>query len=1050
MNAIFAGSRGLRTAFRHLAVARRHVVLMTAFALAADASRLAAGTYRADSEYLIKTWDVDDGLPGTSATAMVQTSDGYLWFGTFAGLVKFNGTDFRIINSSNTPGFPGAGVINLYLDKAGRLWVSTLEGLGVREGETWRTLGREQGWTADYVRTFAERANGDLLFTGFEGSLTEYSKGRFNSLPVPGEKGMGSFGYADPEGRWWAVQNHFIGLWNGAAWTEMVPVPPLNPSEVAAAGARDGGMWLLLGDVLLKFHSGKEVQRVKLPEASGDYWSLMEDHLGRVWITTNGAGLFRVSPGGGMRHWTMPDGLAAQSIRFAFEDRENNIWIGANGGGLQKFTEKRIRSFSLGEGAERPNFSSVCPRAAGGVWLASYGQGLFQADAQGVKSSLVPRESLPLVLQSVLEDRAGRVWVGSYGDGFHIVENGVARAVSPERTGGANGLALFEDSKGRIWMSGGQGVAVYENGQFHAVGTDAGLPPGAAFCFAEGSNGILWMVHDHGVYAGTRDHFEQTRDASGQALRGITVLSPEPGGSTMWMAARDGGLIRWRAGRLDAVRSGAGLPEGVISGLTDDATGHLWMSTSKGVARVDWQELNAVADRTLPRVRCVLLDVSDGLPGMEFSSNRQPLGARDQKGKLWFPLLRGAAVIDPARFAPDPVPPQVHMEEMSYLLPGAEDADREIKLTVLGMPGVSLPAGSRRLVLRYSGLGFAAPEKINYQVMLEGRDAGWQDMRRQNTATFYELPAGHYTFRVRAANRDGVWNETGAALPFTVRPFYWETAWFRGGGAALLMALGAGVAWRSARRRHLHMEERLEAQQQRAELEHLSRVATLSELSGSLAHELNQPLAIILSNAQAAQRMLSREPLDVPELTDILTDIVSADRRAGEVIQRLRALLKRGECLFAPESLNVLTQEVLSLTRQDLMNRGISVQCSFSPELPQVLADRVQLQQVVLNLITNACDAMTANKPEDRILHLTTAVEKGRVRLAVTDQGCGLPPGDPEHWFKAFVTTKGHGLGLGLSISRSIMQAHHGSLNAERHARQGTTFLLTLPAAATS
>ncbi len=237
----------------------------------------------------------------------------------------------------------------------------------------------------------------------------------------------------------------------------------------------------------------------------------------------------------------------------------------------------------------------------------------------------------------------------------------------------------------------------------------------------------------------------------------------------------------------------------------------------------------------------------------------------------------------------------------------------------------------------------------------------------------------------------------------------------------------------------------LEAGQHRAELAHLTRVTTLSELSGSLAHELNQPLAIILSNAQAAQRLLVQAPPDVAEVRDILTDIVAEDRRAGEIIQRMRALLKRGETELLPLSLNEVILEVLHLINADLIGRGITVAREFAADLPQIRGDRVQLQQAVLNLILNGADAMSANAPGTRRLHVATSRHEGAVRVSVRDQGCGLPS-DVERLFEPFVTTKPQGLGMGLAICRSITDAHHGRLWAEPDPERGAIFHLELPA----
>jgi signal transduction histidine kinase len=236
----------------------------------------------------------------------------------------------------------------------------------------------------------------------------------------------------------------------------------------------------------------------------------------------------------------------------------------------------------------------------------------------------------------------------------------------------------------------------------------------------------------------------------------------------------------------------------------------------------------------------------------------------------------------------------------------------------------------------------------------------------------------------------------------------------------------------------------LEAAQHRAELAHFTRVTTLSELSGSLAHELNQPLAIILSNAQAAQRLLAQSPPDLAEVRDILADIIGEDRRAGEVIHRLRALLKRGETVSLPVSPNQIIEDVLYLAHGDLIARGVVVVRGLAEDLPEVRGDRVQLQQVLLNLILNGADAMAANAPGTRRLHLgSVRCDDGAVRISVRDEGSGLPA-DAEKVFQPFFTTKPQGLGMGLAICRAIINAHGGRLWAETHPERAV-FYFDLP-----
>lgn len=235
---------------------------------------------------------------------------------------------------------------------------------------------------------------------------------------------------------------------------------------------------------------------------------------------------------------------------------------------------------------------------------------------------------------------------------------------------------------------------------------------------------------------------------------------------------------------------------------------------------------------------------------------------------------------------------------------------------------------------------------------------------------------------------------------------------------------------------------------QRDELAHLSRAAQLGELSGSLAHELNQPLTAILSNAQAAQQLATRGRLDPGTLHEILVDIVSDTRRAGDVIQRLRSLLRRGRASMERVDMETIAREVLRLMSSDLISRRVTVHTAFTPGLPPVLGDRVQLQQVVLNLLLNACEAMADDFGSREAVLGTECDAEGRLRFYIVDSGPGIPEDKLARIFEPFVTTKAEGLGLGLSLCRTIIEHHGGKIAAANNDAGGATFEFTLQPAA--
>lgn len=290
-------------------------------------------------------------------------------------------------------------------------------------------------------------------------------------------------------------------------------------------------------------------------------------------------------------------------------------------------------------------------------------------------------------------------------------------------------------------------------------------------------------------------------------------------------------------------------------------------------------------------------------------------------------------------------------------------------------------------------------------------------------------PQGHYELEFRVVHPDGTQ--------------YWiasqgQAEYDGAGQVALVRGVSLDITARKL--------AELETLQKQKELTHLSRVAMLGELSGTLAHELNQPLTAILSNAQAAQRFLRQPRPDLNELREILHDIVEADERASAIIRRLRSLIGNQESVLAPLPADELLSDVLHILRADLIHHGVTVHTALAGAGLRLLADRVQLQQVLINLIVNACDAMAALPAAQRRIEIRSRRNGQQWQLAVQDSGPGIPPERLARIFEPFYTTKRQGMGLGLAICRNIVQAHQGRLWAENGPGGGACLHLSLPA----
>lgn len=324
--------------------------------------------------------------------------------------------------------------------------------------------------------------------------------------------------------------------------------------------------------------------------------------------------------------------------------------------------------------------------------------------------------------------------------------------------------------------------------------------------------------------------------------------------------------------------------------------------------------------------------------------------------------------------------------------------------------------------------GFADAEPITFEAFVGRIHPDDRDATRASLAD--GVRTGSYEVEYRVAMPDG------------------GTRWMASRGRATFDADGEPTrVWEVSQdvtQRKLAESEQLA---QQARTAHLLRVASLGELSAAMTHELNQPLMAIMSNAQAAQRFLSRDDPDLGEIREILQDIVADDERASAVIRRLRPLVRRGDPDPRPFAVEVLVEDVLKLMRGDLTAHGVLVVSELEAGLPQACCDVVQIQQVLINLILNARDAMASTPPAGRKLTVRATRVAKAVQVSVTDSGGGIPGGDEEKIFEPYHTTKSDGLGLGLSLSRSIIIAHGGKLWAERLPGGGSAFSFTIPEA---
>ncbi len=783
------------------------VIWFVLWALIGAALGARSATFR-DVEYLIDSWETEDGLPENSALAMVQTPDGYLWFGTFNGLVRFDGARFRVFGPANTPELPSDGIVNLHLDQSGRLWASTLRGLAVRTGNQWRTVTKTTQSTSGLVRSFAE-AGGVLCLTTWVGDIFRVEGERIIELPLPpAGKGNAYMGYVDPAGTIWAVNNQYYGSWDGQKWVSSSLTAVITNQCRGIGTGRDGSLLVVAGSSLYRIREGKIAGQLTLRQNPSLLWQIYEDSHTNAWLCSQDRGLFRVSPAGELRNFTMTNGLTENGIRFVFEDREKNLWVGSSGGGLLRMKRRTFVEENLSSFLPIRRVTAMVEESPGSILLGSYGKGVARLrDGTNVPVRAASGEKVSAYIESLLVDHSGNLWTGSYQGGVRKLDrNGEGRIMAAEETGCLDAAAMYEDSRGRIWVGGGKAVSRFAEGQWQVFTNLAGFSLAGVRCFAEEpETGVIWAGSAEGLFRYAVGDWSEMKDAAGRPLTQTLCLRVERDG-TLWIGGSLVSLRRLRAGILKPVTEAQGWPGGTVCAMIDDGLGYWWLGSNRGIVRVAKGALEKAATNAGDKLSCQIFNLSDGLPSVECVGGFQATAMKDGEGRLWFATLKGLVRVDPQKVPLNTLPPPVFVERFQIR---NEVGQQDFLPDGHSQPMV-VPPGRHDITVFFSALSYSAPEKSSFAYRLEGVNENWVPLGNRNSVVFSAPSPGSYRLQIKAANNDGVWNETGTTLAFVVQPFVWQTWWFRLLTGVGVLAGASGTVWRLARTRLKQQIERLE------------------------------------------------------------------------------------------------------------------------------------------------------------------------------------------------------------------------------------------------
>jgi signal transduction histidine kinase/ligand-binding sensor domain-containing protein len=964
------------------------------------------------NQYAHKAWTVRDGFFKSGINRIAQTPDGYLWLGTEFGLLRFDGVRSVPWQPPEGEQLPSSYIRHLVTARDGRLWIGTNEGLA-----SWKDgkLTHYPELAGQMVQALLEDREGVIwagVNAGSNGRLCAIQSG---SVQCYGEDG--SFGsqvlslYEDSRGNLWA--GAATGLWRWKPGPpKLYPMPDPAHQISALNEGENGAILIAMNGGIRQLVDGK-TEPYPLPGFGRQFTPLrlLRDRNGGLWIGTADRGLLHVHQGR-TDGFATSEGLSGDGVTGLFEDREGNIWA-SSPDGLDRFRDFAVPTISVTQGLSNASVWSVLAARDGSVWLGTQG-GLNRWKDGQITIYRKGSGGLPGNVHSLFQDKDGRIWVSTV-SGVLYFDHG--RFIPVSGVPGGNVHSIAGDGAGNLWISHqGQGL-------FRLFGGSVvERIPWAAFGHKENASALspdpvgsgLWLGFAKGGVAYFKDGQVRASysvaDGLGQGRVGGFQLD---GDGTLW-AATEGGLSRLKDGRVGTLSSKNGLPCDTVHWVMEDNDHSFWLYTACGLVRIARTELNAwVADSTRT-IRDTVFDSSDGVRSHAAGpGGYSPHVAKTADGKLWFTPLDGVSVIDPRHLPFNKLPPPVQIENIT--------ADRKKYETSLkeASGNLRLPPLIRDLEIEYTALSLVAPEKNRFRYKLEGYDPDWKDAGNDRKAFYGNLPPRDYRFRVMASNNSGVWNEAGASFDFSIKPAYYQTAWFQVSCAAaflgLLWALYRYRLHQIAREYNVRMEERVDER---------------TRIARDLHDTLLQSFHGLMFRFQAARNMLPRRPEEAMQALDgALERTEEALGEGRDAIQGLRA---------STTVTNELVQAVRTLgdelAFQDSTHNSnfpkFYVMAGGPPrDLHPILRDEVYA--IAREAVRNAFHHAQARNIEAEITYNGSSFQ-----LRIRDDGKGIDPG---------IVAEGRAGHYGVPGMRERAKRIGGKLDVWTAAGAGTEIELSIP-----
>ena len=988
--------------------------------------------------YNSTVYGIAAGLPSNSAHVVLPGTDGYLWIGTDAGLVRFDGLNFTSFRMADTPGLMGNLITALHEDGQGTLWIGTDQGLSSYHAG--RMLRHPEINAA--VTDFSADPAGNIWVSTYGAGLWELRRGELishaNDWLIPAVRTTGRL-FHDSSGRLW------LGLiGSGVAYIEkgqlkLHPGLGLDFPEVGAM-AEDAHGTLWIGTVRGAFRLTETgAQPLELPPGTHPERinNFFLDAAKRFWVVGDSLYCFDpANPNGPVRFPI----AGAETCAALAQDREGNLWTGTIGQGVVRI---RPGAFELREDAG--GHSSSIPRtvaldSSGTTWIGLINGGVARIAPGKPAERIATGEDHDSDVWSVCATANGDVWIGTRG-ALARWRNGALEHFPELR----NVHAIHEDAQGNLWLAPeAAGVFVWRDGHFSSLAGRIGRATSTAAAFGNGPNGSLFigLRSGEGLIELSQGNVRHWQESAGAPATEVRAIHTDTDGNT-WLGTRHRGLVLLHGGQWYNPDALSEPFKESISAITADDAGHLWLATPRGITWADRQEVTDIAlgRKTANAGTFRLVTSGDGVPQSAVDSGNQPTVQKDAAGNLWFATRSGIVRARPDRLTKNTIGPALAIERIV-----ADDVELPLDHTV------KIPAGTRSLAISYAGISFTRPQGLSFRYRLNGYDRTWIAAGARRTAYYTNLPPGDYDFEINAANEDGVWNTKSPQLAFTHPPQVHQTWWFY-----TLLAIVLGIAvlilhWMrtAALRREKenlarHVEERTgELRQAKEEAEDATRIK--ASFLANMSHEVRTPMNGIIGTASLL--------LDT-KLTPDQRDLGATIHKSGEALlgivndildfSRMEAhKLELEHVVYDPRT---IVEDVVELLAGDAHRKRLDLVLCCEDDVPTVVkGDPLRLRQVVTNLLNNAIKFTERGEIVAKIDLRAGGTDAPFLHFEIRDTGIGLTEEGKRRLFQSFSQVDGSsprhygGAGLGLAICKQLVELMGGTIGVESLPGRGSTF----------